>query len=449
MNLKKIKLIIFREYWERVRKKSFIVMSILGPLLIAAFFAFVIWMENADRTEHKIMVIDDSYIFRNNIADNSFTRFYFPESKLEEGIKEFYETDYTCILWIPANVVGGGGEPVLYYKKAPGIAAQTYITNVMEATLFENKLLAQRIDPAQIKSARESVSLRTEKLYETGEAQETKTGYSMVIGFACGILIFMFIFFYGVQVMRGVMEEKTNRVVEVIISSVQPFELMMGKIIGIAFVGLTQFLIWALLTFTFSSVASEVFFKKMKADNLIYKAQQEEVFKQGSNANFKELQKLETKNEVFKIMQELNQIDFTEIALSFLFYFLFGYLTYSALFAAIGSAVDAEADTQQFMLPVTLPLMLAYIASVNIIQNPESKMAFWFSFIPFTSPIVMMVRLPFGVPLWQILISMSLLVATFFLTTWMAGRIYRAGILMYGKKATWKELGKWVFYKSN
>jgi ABC-2 type transport system permease protein len=259
-----------------------------------------------------------------------------------------------------------------------------------------------------------------------------------------GILIYMFIFLYGVQVMRGVMEEKTSRIVEVILSSVKPFQLMMGKIIGVALVGLTQFLLWIILTVTLYSAASATVLKNIDMKQV---QQKEQVLKVGADLNYRQMKAIDKPNIITEVWDDFKSVDVAAIVLCFLFYFLAGYLMYSALFAAVGAAVDNEADTQQFMLPITIPLIFSFIIAQNVIQDPESSIAFWFSLIPLTSPIIMMVRLPFGVPVWELALSMGLLVIGFIVTTWLAARVYRTGILMYGKKVTWKELGKWLFYK--
>jgi ABC-2 type transport system permease protein len=248
----------------------------------------------------------------------------------------------------------------------------------------------------------------------------------MGIGFICGILIYMFIFMYGTMVMRGVIEEKTSRIVEVIISSVKPFQLMMGKILGVALVGLTQFALWILLTIAIASVAELMFMDSSSMTTELDSTQQSILLSELSNLT--------------------GGINLIQIFLSFIFYFLAGYLMYSALFAAVGSAVDAEADTQQFVLPITIPLILAFILIQPIMENPEGPLAFWMSIIPFTSPVIMMVRLPFGVATWEIALSMVVLIFSFILTTYLAGKIYRTGILMYGKKTSYKELWKWLFY---
>jgi ABC-2 type transport system permease protein len=263
------------------------------------------------------------------------------------------------------------------------------------------------------------------------------------IGFFFGYFMFIFIFMYGMQVMRGVMEEKQNRVVEVLISSVRPFQLMMGKIVGIAMVGFVQFILWIAITSTLVSVGSALLLKDRLDPKAIASAQlppdaQAELEASGGIAD----------KEDVKLLAALGQIDLPLTLAMFLFYFVGGYLLYSSLLAAIGSAVDSETDTQQFMLPVTLPMVIAIIVAQTAVYNPNAPMVLWCSLIPFTSPIVMMVRVAMGnAPAWQLVLSMALLIGTFILTTWLAGRIYRTGILMYGKKITWKELGKWLFYK--
>ena len=296
-----------------------------------------------------------------------------------------------------------------------------------------------------------SIKVVTKKIEEGGKETSTSTEVSFVIGFASGLLIYMFIFLYGVQVMRGVIEEKISRIVEVIISSVKPFQLMLGKIIGVAMVGLTQFIIWVVMTGVLIGLAQATLFKDIRLnDNPIVKTQQLQpgmnVTNFDLNAQTKDQEKLENAK-LTQIYQDIMGRNFLLLISVFIFYFLGGYLLYSALFAAVGAAVENETETQQFILPITIPLILAFVVAQTVIQDPEGPVSFWFSIVPFTSPVVMMVRLPFGVPAWELALSMLLLIAGFIFTTWLAGRIYRTGILMYGKKVSWRELGKWLFYK--
>ncbi|HRE95783.1 MAG TPA: ABC transporter permease, partial [Flavobacteriales bacterium] len=277
---------------------------------------------------------------------------------------------------------------------------------------------------------------------ESGEKAKTKH-YAAVVGYVFALLIYMFIFLYGVQVMRGVIEEKTNRIVEIIISSVKPFELMLGKIIGIAMVGLTQFILWVLLTGLILILAQSLFFPDF------YDAANQANFTQVANGISPEQAAINFEsNEIYDLI--FIRINWALMLFMFLFYFIGGYLMYSALFAAIGAAVDSESDTQQFMMPITIPLVFGFIVAQMAIENPESNAVFWSSMIPFTSPVVMMVRVAMGFEpgtIWQLYLSMALLVAGFITCTWIAGKIYRTGILMYGKKVSYKELFKWMFYK--
>ena len=267
-----------------------------------------------------------------------------------------------------------------------------------------------------------------------GEDEQTNTTAATMVGFISAVLIYMFIFMYGVQIMKGVMEEKSNRIVEVIISSVKPFELMMGKVLGVAAVSLTQFLAWIILSFgvttAISSFSNVEDFRKDKIEETLMTTNNVD---DAMNMN--------------AIMTGIDSINFPLVIGCFLFFFLAGYLIYAAMFAAVGAAVDNDTDTQQFMLPITVPMIVAFMVMQGVMSDPESPMAFWFSMFPLTSPIVMMVRIPFGIPVWELLLSMTLLILCFIGAIWFASKIYRVGILMYGKKVSYKEIGKWLFYK--
>ena len=446
--MNKIKIIIWREFITRIRNKSFIIMSVLGPILVTAFIVLMVWLPNSDKTEQKILIVDESQAINiSKLPNNELISFDYPKISLEEAKALFHKSDYTSILYISRDLEKDI-HPILYCKKTPCFSTENYIKTQLEKKFFEWNLSANSIDPKIIKSARKKIEIIPTKLDEKGNEIETRNENAAIFGFLCGLMIFFFVMMYGMQVMRGVMEEKTNRIIEVIVSSVKPFELMMGKIIGVALVGITQFLIWVILSTTLTTVASTMVLGGVVNDVNAMQEQNEIVFKQGSNANFDEIKNPQNKMAAISVVKDFFSLDVKEILICFFIYFLGGYLLYSALFAAIGSAVDAEADTQQFMLPVMLPLMAGYMLSMGIAQDPESSVAFWGSIIPFTSPIVMMVRLPFGVPAWQIWTSISLLIMGFIFTTWLAGKIYRTGILMYGKKISWKELGKWLKYKN-
>jgi len=424
-------------------------MTILGPLLISAAMILPVWLATRDQEEQqKIEVIDDTYLFGDSLPQSKNLKFVYSSLSLDKAQDDFYNTDFTAILDIPSDVMTGGGTVKLFYKTLPGIATEERIKTGIEEMIYNFKLQKHNVDLKTIQNARTSINLITEKIQKNGSTERTSTGTQMGVGFVLGILIYMFIFLYGAQVMRGVIEEKTSRIVEVIISSVKPFQLMMGKILGIALVGLTQFLLWLILTTSIYSAAQIFLFKEIKTEALEKELVKEEVFKKG--ANLETLKKDKPGNHsatAYEAMDTFGSIDFVSIIACFLFYFLAGYLLYGALFAAVGAAVDSETDVQQFMLPITIPLVLSFVMAQAIMKDPNSSMAFWFSVIPLTSPVIMMVRLPFGVPWPELLLSMSLLVLGFLFTTWMASRIYRTGILMYGKKASYRGLWKWIFYK--
>jgi ABC-2 type transport system permease protein len=307
-------------------------------------------------------------------------------------------------------------------------------------------LSKNRVDLNAIKTAQDlsRFDMTTTQLEASGDEKDNNTNVNVGVGLSAGVMIYFFIFLYGVQVMRGVMEEKTNRIVEVLLSSIRPFQLMMGKIIGIALVGLTQFLLWVILTTVIYSAGAATMLRDLDMQQV---QKETEVVRIGADLDHANMKQIREDSPVVKIWNDFKKLDAGDILLAFLFYFLAGYLMYSALFAAVGSAVDSEADTQQFMLPITIPLILSLVMAQMVIRNPDSDVSFWLSMIPLTSPVIMMVRIPFGVPGWELALSMALLLIGFIFTTWLAGRIYRTGVLMYGKKVTWRELGKWLFYK--
>ena len=447
--MNKIKLIIEREYLTRVKKKSFIVMTILGPILFAALFIAPAWIASMEDTEVKtIAVIDSSSVFLNKIPDTDYIKFkYLENTSLVDIRKGFSESEYYAVLQILPSITYEPTAVHLFSTKQPSFAVKNYISSSMEKELKNQKLRAAGINENVLSSIKSDVSIRTIQWTEDGKDKEGSTEIAMAVGYAGGFLIYFFIFMFGAQVMRGVIEEKTSRIIEIIVSSVRPFQLMMGKIIGVAMVGLTQFILWIVLTFAIVAGVKTVMFPEMGTKN----AQEVVAQDMFSGENIPEAQQViqqqQNMQEFEGIFNSLKTINYGVLIGSFIFFFLGGYLLYGSLFAAIGSAVDNETDTQQFMFPITIPLILAIFVMMNAIQTPDSPVAFWFSIIPFTSPIVMMVRIPFGVPYWQLALSMSLLVLTFIATTWMAGKIYRTGILMYGKKINYKELWKWLRYK--
>ena len=444
--MKKIRLIIGREIKSKLRNKTFLIMTVLAPLLITGFLAFIIQLSQSDNTNQQVMVIDDSKLFKDKLTGNDYISLSYSNLKLEDAVEQFTDKGYSCLLWISPNIIqGGSGATKLYFRKSPGFAFQTFIKDQMEKIIYENKLKSNNIDPNIISNSKQVVKLILEKVDDKGKPEEQSSFGTF--GFLTGALMFMFILIYGMMVFRSVMEEKTNRIVEVIISSVKPFQLMLGKILGVAILGLIQFLIMGIITFILTTVLSTIFLKDISGQLKVFKQQQELVKLQGSNANFSQLEKFDDKLEVFDLLEKIEKINFFEVFICFILYFLGGYLFYSSIMAAIGSAVDSESDSQQFITPVTLPLMIGYLISMKTILEPDSSLVFWASIIPFTSPIVMMSRITNGVPLWELIFSLTALFASFFITTWLAAKIYRTGILMYGKKTSWKEIGKWLFYK--
>ncbi len=447
--MNKIFLIIQREYLTRVKKKSFIIMTLLGPLLISSTMILPVWLATRDHAEEqKIEVVDESFLFRDSIPPNKNIKFTYTTASLDKVQEDFYKTDFTAVLYVPSNIITGGGTVKLFYKEQPGVVTEEYIKTSIEEMIYNFKLQKNNVDLKTIRNAQTSISLITEKIAKNGSTERTSTSMQMGVGLVLGLLIYLFIFLYGAQVMRGVIEEKTSRIVEVIISSVRPFELMMGKIVGVALVGLTQFLLWLILTFSIYTAAQTALFSGIKAEAVQKELVKEQVFRKGANLEALKMDKPGKHTAgAYEALDTFGSIDFVSIVACFLFYFLAGYLMYAALFAAVGAAVDSETDVQQFMLPITIPLVLSFVMAQTIIKEPNSSLAFWFSIMPLTSPVIMMVRLPFGVPWPELALSMSLLVLGFVFTTWLASRIYRTGILMYGKKASYKELWKWLFYK--
>ncbi len=437
--MKKIALIIQREYLSRVKKKSFIVMTFLGPVLIAAMYAFAIFLAvNSDNLsdKKKIVVCDETNTLSNIIKSNAQYEFEFSSLSLASLKSDFDSSGNSYLLYIPQKSINFEGVK-LYSDKQPSLAIVKYIEDQLENTLSDQKLTEKGISKKIISELDFNLNIETIRFTDEGE-QDGNTSASYMIGMFSSILIYMFIFLYGVQVMRGVIEEKNNRIVEVLISSVKPFQLMMGKIVGIALVGLTQFALWVILTSAITGIIGQKFAQDKS------KLIQIEKTVESSNSD-----KSEPAIAAGEVLNALSTINYPLVIGCFLFYFLGGYLLYSALFAAIGSAVDSESETQQFMMPVTIPLIFSFIISTStVVNNPDGPVAFWLSLIPLSSPIVMMVRLPFGVPTWEIITSMLLLIAGFFGTVWLAAKIYRTGILMVGKKTSWKEIGKWIFYKN-
>ncbi|HZL76565.1 MAG TPA: ABC transporter permease [Bacteroidales bacterium] len=454
--MNKTSVIIKREYMTRVRKKSFIIMTLLAPVLMAAMFVLpTLLMMNQDKQFKKIAVVGDgSVIFRNAITNTKDAEYvYLDNVNVNDLKKNFEQAGYYGILYIAPELATTPNAIQLFSKKQPPIDLLEHIEGSLEKEIERQKLLGYNIKDLDdiLKSIRTKVSVQTIKIDDSGKATETSTGIAMAVAYLGGFLMYMLVFMFGSQVMRGVIEEKTSRVVEVIVSSVKPVQLMMGKILGIALVGLTQFFIWIFLTGAIVVVVKTVVLDKANVTQVtqmipqsVLNGDQSQAATPGASVNA--VQANPQLAEFSKMFDNAMNQNWLLIISSFIFYFITGYLLYASVFAAIGSAVDSETDTQQFMLPVTIPIMLGLFVAIGTMQNPESSISFWFSMIPLTSPIVMMARIPFGVPGWQIALSMVLMVITFLAFVWMAAKIYRTGILMYGKKSSWKEMWKWLRY---
>jgi ABC-2 type transport system permease protein len=450
--MNKISVIIKREYVTRVRKKSFIIMTILAPVLMAAIIIVpTLIMMNQGGEFKKIAVVEDnSDLFKGVIKNTKDAEFvYLENTKVEDLKKTFEKAGYYGILYISPELVNTPNAVYLISKKQPPIGLLQHIENFLKKEIERQKLLAYKIENLDdiMKNVETNVSVQTKKLDEFGVEKGTSTGIAMALAYILGFLMYMLVFIFGAQVMRGVIEEKTSRVVEVIISSVKPVQLMMGKIIGIAMVGLTQFLIWIFLTMGIVTVLKTAILSKTDLTEITQSGPQNLMSGNQQVAGTSQAAEMSPQLAEFSKMFDsaMNQ-PWGLIIICFIFYFVTGYLLYASVFAAIGSAVDNETETQQFMLPVTIPIILALMVAMGTMQNPESSLSFWCSMIPLTSPIVMMARLPFGVPFWQIAVSMVLMLVTFGAFVWMAAKVYRTGILMYGKKTSWKEMWKWLRY---
>lgn len=440
--MSKISLIIESEYKTRVQKKSFIIMTILSPILlvlICCIPALIAIFNTADM--RNVTIADQTGLYRNvfeNTDEYTFT--YLGEETSVEQMRQD-EEPYAYVV-ITDNLQSNPSAMSIYSHKQTTTGFESLVKDRMEEYLREEKLasfdipnLQQIIDESNIQLQVSSI-----RLDEEGETQ-TSAGFATFVGMASTLIIYMFLFMYGGMVMTSVMQEKTNRIVEVMVSSVKPFELMLGKIISVGLVGLTQIGIWVLFIVGLSIGASVIFGIPLLTGN------EAEQLTQSMNATAMAGNTNMTP-EIADMVQTLSGINFTQILVCLILYFIGGYVLYASLFAAIGSAVDNESDTNQFMVPITIIILFAFYVGIFSAENPEGGMAWWCSMIPFTSPIVMMVRIPFGVSIWEIASSLILLFGSAIGMTWVAGRIYRVGILMYGKKISYKELFKWLKYKA-
>jgi len=439
-------LIIKREYLSRVTKKSFVIMSLLGPLLMAGVVLFSVWLGQDESENQKILVVDEKYPMFKDIKGNQFIQYDIAKVELDEALQKLKNQEYTGVLHIVGDVYKNKSAN-LYFIKQPSFRVQRQIEETFQQYIEIFKLSELNISENDYRRLKSPFLLIPLKYDGSENDAETVDYLPSIVGLVLSVIIYMFILLYSIQVMRGVIEEKTNRIVEVLISSVKPIQLMFGKIIGVGAVGLTQFVIWTVLT------ASVIGIGKMVLIDSKYSGQQaahsvnmtKELQNQMDQEQAVSIGNLSDQNNLFS---QLNRINFPLILGMFVFYFLGGFFLYSAMMAAVGSAVDSDTDTQQFMLPITFPLLLSYIAAFSVFDNPTGSLAQWMSIIPFTSPVIMTIRISMNaVEPWELALSMVSLLATFILVSLLSAKIYRTGILMYGKKASYREIYKWLKHK--
>lgn len=460
MDLKKIGLVISHEYSVRVRKKSFILTTLLTPLLLGLLICVPTAIMLLGGNEHQVVeIIDNSSMVKPYFQDEGGAQFVFADegTTFEQLRDSIGKNDLYAVVVVSAVDSEGNVSVDAYSKEPLSAEIRTTVKRAVSKAVEDNKLVKYNITDldeilAQVKT---DIKVNSMTLTESGKAKEDTVEIYMILAYLMSFLIYMFVFMFGSMVMRSVIDEKSSRVVEVIVSSVRSTELMMGKIIGVALVALTQFLIWVGLTAVIaagvSSVASEKLIEKAGGAEAILAQIPSSDLQQSGPASLDIATVIQASgqdgenDEIALILRQVTNLNWGYILLCFIAYFIFGYLLYAAMFAAIGAAVDNEADTSQLQLPVTIPLIIGLFIMLHTFEHPSSQLSFWASIIPWTSPMVMLARIPFGiVPLWQLVLSLVLLVLTFLATAYLSARIYRIGILTYGKKTSFKDLFKWL-----
>jgi len=431
--MSKLPLIIKREYFARVRNKSFVVMTFLSPLIMVGMIALITFLTQLnDDTKKVVALVDYTALFISEFESTESTTYInLTEAGLDNAKEIVKKEAYNGLIFIPADAVASN-QAFYYGKESPSISFTGEVEKRLESKATDERLIAQGVDLKILADAQSSIDLTIEN-FDGEKTSKVSNWIKAGFGGAAGYLLMMFIIIYGNMVMRSVIEEKTNRIIEVIISSVKPFQLMMGKILGTTLAGITQFTIWVIIGAVLLSIGA-VYFGLDTLNAPLPSAQlAQEVAQDQAMAEV--------------VGQEILRLPLGTLVIAFFIYFIGGFFLYSSFYAAIGAAVDSETDTQQFMLPIIMPLMLAiYVGFFAVISNPHGTVSTVFSIIPLTSPIVMLMRIPFGVPWWELVISISLLIITFTGTVWFGAKIYRVGILMYGKKPSYKELYKWLKY---
>lgn len=439
----KIWIIIQREYITRVKRRAFIITTLLAPLGFFLLIASSVLIGSYSQGRTDVAFIDDSGLFKDiPIADAEDQTVYFHKltEKYDDVVKELpHEKDkegkFQAVIYVPANFnLNSPNNPKIAYRyvKRPGMMKKEFINRRVSDAISKLRMKVLNISNEQIEQMQQQVDLNFESL----DDQKEKAGYTeaaSIVGMIMGFAIYISLFFYGTMIMKGVMEEKTNRIVEVLTSSVKPFQLLMGKIMGIGAVGLTQFILWILLMFGVNLIAGIIFGIAIG----------HQATPMAGDFHGKGLDQ----DDINLIVKNMASLPFTQIIVLFPLYFLGGFLLYGSLFAAVGAAMGEDSDQQSLMVPITVPIIISIFIAINVINNPDSNLGLWGSIIPFTSPVVMSALLPFRPEWWQIAISILFLIGGFILTTWIAARIYRVGILMYGKKISLKEMGKWIFAK--
>ena len=432
--MNKVLLVIQREYLARVKKKSFLIATLLTPLIFPAIMAVFVWIATEEKENQSlriIEVVDETGLFF--IESSEQYAFSTSEVNLEEAKVRVIQGERYGVLYLPKMKLADPQGIQFYGLENPSTSLIAYLEGALKRKIEDQRLFVKGIDPNVLKEIRTEVKVQSLTLAESGEEKITNATVNYALGFLSGILIYLFIFIYGNQIMQGVIEEKSTRIVEILVSSLRPFQLMLGKIVGIGAVGLTQFLIWVLLVSTLSTLVVGVLGMQMPQQQAL------------ELANSEIIDATPQLGQLGEMLQVVYGIDFVTLIACFVFYFLGGYLLYGALFAAVGASVDTPSDAQQFMFPITIPLLVGYMGLfVFVLQDPSSSTSFWLSMVPLTSPIAMMGRISFGVPFWELALSMSFLVVGFLGTTWLAGKIYRIGILIHGTKPSYKVLWKWI-----
>lgn len=446
MKFRNIGIVIGREYTTRVKKKSFLLITFLAPVLFAAMCILPsLIMLGAKEESKKVAVIDGSGIVVPWLEDNETVRYFVLEGSNVDSVKAgLAESGYDAVLSVSAlDVETRNISADIFSLKPLGIDLTQNIGNRLDKALEDYRIASYNIEGLEqiMKDVKADVKLRSYTLTDDGKEKVSESGVYMAVSMVLGMVIYIFIVMFGAMVMSSVIEEKSSRVVEVLISSVKATELMFGKIIGIALVALTQFLLWIVLTVAIVGVVGAV-----AGPSLMGSVNPDEMI-QMSGVDMEQIASMAEPSEFTVILSSLANMHIGQIIICFFLFFIFGYMLYASLFAAIGSAVENEGDSNQLQLPVTVPILLGFFIALYAFKAPDSALVFWGSIIPFTSPIVMLARLPFGVPAWELVLSIGILVGTFVACAWLSAKIYRVGVLMFGTKPTWKDLWKWIKQK--